>query len=134
MRSTTSLIQIIGRAARNPDAEVALYGDNFTESIIKSLRETYRRRKIQKQFNKEHNITPAQAISNIKDLEIVKTDEKFKPQSQQTDKKKLKRMTKKEKNIILKDLKKQLKQAVDNWEFKKADKLKTQIQEIENQD
>ncbi len=66
---------------------------------------------------------------------MVKTDEEFKPQSQQvTNKKKLKRMTKKEKRIILKDLKKQLKKAVDNWEFKKADQLKNQIKQIQESD
>lgn len=75
MRSTTSLIQIIGRAARNPNSEVVLYADQWTESIIKSLRETYRRRNIQMQFNIENNITPTLAISNIKDLGSVKTDE-----------------------------------------------------------
>jgi excinuclease ABC subunit B len=54
LRSTTSLIQIIGRAARNPKSEVILYADTFTESIIKALRETYRRRNIQEKFNKKH--------------------------------------------------------------------------------
>lgn len=131
LRSTTSLIQIIGRAARNPNSEVVLYGDEFTEPMIKSLRETHRRRKIQKQHNEKNDITPQKAMSNVKDLEMVKTDEEFKPQKHQTSKKKLKRMTKKEKKIILKDLKKQLQKAVDNWEFKKAEKLKQQINEIE---
>jgi excinuclease ABC subunit B len=48
------LIQIIGRASRNPDSEVVLYADQFTESMVKALRETYRRREIQDKFNKEH--------------------------------------------------------------------------------
>ena len=52
LRSTTSLIQIIWRAARNPNSEVILYADTFTESMIKALRETYRRRNIQEKFNK----------------------------------------------------------------------------------
>jgi excinuclease ABC subunit B len=75
LRSTTSLIQIIGRAARNPQSEVILYADAFTESMIKALRETYRRRSIQEKFNIEHHITPQAAQSNVKNLEIVKTDE-----------------------------------------------------------
>ncbi|NOZ44574.1 MAG: hypothetical protein GXP45_05560 [bacterium] len=75
LRSTTSLIQIIGRASRNPKGEVILYGDNMTESMTKSLRETYRRRKIQGDFNIENNIKPTTAISNAKNLESVKTDE-----------------------------------------------------------
>jgi hypothetical protein len=74
LRSTTSLIQIIGRAARNPNSEVILYADAFTESMIKSLRETYRRRDIQQKFNELHGITPSVALSNVKNLESVKTD------------------------------------------------------------
>ena len=54
MRSTTSLIQIIGRASRNPDSEVILYADQFTESMVKAMWETYRRREIQSKFNEEH--------------------------------------------------------------------------------
>jgi uvrABC system protein B len=54
LRSTTSLIQIIGRAARNPNSEVVLYADAFTESMLKSLRETYRRREIQQNFNQKN--------------------------------------------------------------------------------
>ena len=69
------MIQIIGRASRNPNGEVVLYADNFTESMIKALRETYRRRSIQEKYNKDHNISPKKASSNVKDLEVVKTDE-----------------------------------------------------------
>jgi excinuclease ABC subunit B len=54
---------------------VILYSDNFTESIVKALRETYRRRGIQGTYNKKHNITPEKAESNVKGLEVVKTDE-----------------------------------------------------------
>jgi excinuclease ABC subunit B len=54
LRSTTSLVQIIGRAARNPASEVILYADNFTESMLKALWETYRRRSIQEKHNTKH--------------------------------------------------------------------------------
>ncbi len=134
LRSTTSLIQIIGRAARNPNSEVVLYADNFTSSIIKALWETYRRRNIQLQYNQEHWITPTKAISNIKSLDLVKTDEelKFEPQIIKKWKiKKLKKMTKKEKEIILSDLKKQMETAVKNWEFEKAAVLRDKIKELE---
>ena len=133
LRSTTSLIQIIWRASRNPHSEVILYSDNFTESIVKALRETYRRRGIQDIYNKKHNITPEKAESNIKGLEVVKTDEVLSQwfawlTREKT--KKLKRMTKVEKEIILKDLKKQLDDSITAWEFENAAVIRDQIKEI----
>ncbi len=134
LRSTTSLIQIIGRASRNPNSEVVLYADNFTESIIKSLRETYRRRHIQQKHNTQHWITPTQAYSNTKDLEIVKNDENLKQDFNLVTRgkvKKLKRMTKTEKSIIAKDLKSQLDEAIGLREFEKAALIRDQLKEIE---
>lgn len=134
LRSTTSLIQIIWRAARNPHGEVILYADMMTESMVKSLWETHRRRKIQDDFNKEHNITPSIASSNIKDLETVKTDadltQSFDSLQVRWQNKRLKRMTKKEKDLILTDLKKQLDQAIQTWDFESAVLLRDQIKEI----
>ena len=84
LRSTTSLIQIIWRASRNPKSEVVLYADKFTEAIVKSMRETYRRREIQQAFNTEHWITPQKASSNIKELESVRTDQNLEQQLTQS--------------------------------------------------
>lgn len=133
LRSTTSLIQIIWRAARNPLSEVILYADKVTESMVKSLWETYRRRDIQHKHNIKNNITPQKATSNVKELESVKTDEDL-TQTFSADmfkKRKLKRMTKKEKEIILKDLKSQLDEAIKAWEFEKAAVIRDQIKEID---
>ena len=135
LRSTTSLTQIIWRAARNPNSEVVLYADSFTESIVKSLWETYRRRGIQNQFNIEHNITPKAAHSNVKNLESVKTDEEL--IQQQNSKftrgkvKRLKKMTKAEKNLIMKDLKSQMDNAIAEWRFEDAAIIRDQIKELE---
>lgn len=135
LRSTTSLTQIIWRAARNPNSEVVLYADNFTESMIKSLRETYRRRRIQNNFNIEHHITPKAVRSNAKNLETVKTDEEL--VQQQTSAytrgkvKRLKRITKAEKNLIMKDLKKQMDSAIAEWRFEDAAVIRDQIKELE---
>lgn len=133
LRSTTSLIQIIWRAARNPNSEVCLYAEQFTASITKSLYETYRRRQIQQEYNLKHWITPQKAISNIKDLNVVKSDDELQniPIWAKSKMKKLKRMTKKEKDIILKDLKSQLDQAIANRDFESAAIIRDQIKEIE---
>lgn len=134
LRSTTSLVQIIGRAARNPDSEVILYADYFTESIIKALRETYRRRHTQDAFNIAHHITPRKATSNIKDLESVKTAEVL---TQWFDKltrgkvKRLKRLTKAEKVFIASDLKKQLDTAIADWRFEDAAIVRDQLKELD---
>lgn len=134
LRSTTSLIQIIGRAARNPRSEVVLYADQRTESMLKSLRETYRRRTIQIAHNVAHGITPEIATSNVKDLHIVKTDDDL-PQDfgllARGATKKLKRLTKREKEIIMSDLKSQLDEAIALWEFEKAAFIRDQIKELE---
>lgn len=134
LRSTTSLIQIIGRAARNPHSEVVLYAETFTRSIVKSLRETYRRRWVQQSFNLKNNITPEKAISNIKNLQSVKSDKELEPQEMfatRKKSKKLKRMTKKEKTMILTDLRKQLDEAIANWEFEQAATIRDNIKELE---
>lgn len=134
LRSTTSLIQIIGRAARNPHSEVVLYADQRTESMIKALWETYRRRSIQLAFNVANNITPKIAISNVKDLDVVKTDENLKQDFNLLTRgktKRLKRLTKKEREIIMLDLKQQLDGAIAAWEFERAASIRDQIKELE---
>jgi len=73
LRSDTSLIQIIGRAARNSEARVIMYADNQTDSMKRAISETYRRRKIQDDYNKEHGIIPKTIIKDVKNtLEITK--------------------------------------------------------------
>lgn len=136
LRSTTSLIQIIGRAARNPDSEVVLYGENITESMTKALRETYRRRNIQIRYNHKHGIEPKKAISNVKDIETVKTDEELSQWFNLVTRwkiKRLKKMTKKEKLIVVQQLRSQLDEAVKAREFEKAALLRDQIKDIENE-
>ncbi|HSP48023.1 MAG TPA: excinuclease ABC subunit UvrB, partial [Clostridiaceae bacterium] len=73
LRSETSLIQTIGRAARNSEAKVILYADRITGSMERAMSETYRRRAIQKEFNEKHGITPTTVIKSIRDvIEITK--------------------------------------------------------------
>jgi excinuclease ABC subunit B len=68
LRSETSLIQIIGRAARNVEGRVTLYADNITGSMERAIGETSRRRELQLAYNKKHNITPRTIIKKIKDI------------------------------------------------------------------
>ena len=133
LRSMTSLVQIIWRAARNPHSEVILYADNMTESMSKALFETYRRRNTQIIHNTKYGIEPTKAISNIKDIDSVKTDNNLQSFDSLTrgKNKKLKRMTKKEKEIIMKDLKWQMDTAIANREFEKAAIFRDQIKELD---
>ena len=67
LRSERSLIQTIGRAARNANGRVIMYADELTESMEKAISETNRRRKIQEEYNKEHNITPKSIVKDVRD-------------------------------------------------------------------
>ena len=136
LRSSTALIQNIGRAARNPDSEVVLYADRFTGSMLTALYETYRRRKIQQKYNEDHDITPTQAISNVKELEIVKSDEILKMHEEykliKSGKgKKLKRATKKEKALIASELRQSLDEAIKERRFEDAAVIRDQLEELE---
>ncbi len=76
LRSETSLIQTIGRAARNANGHVLLYADRVTDSMARAMEETNRRRSIQEAYNKEHNITPQTIVKEVRDLiELTKVEE-----------------------------------------------------------
>lgn len=135
LRSNTALVQIIWRAARNPKWEVILYGDKFTPAILESLSETYRRRELQEKYNTKYWIIPTQAIWNAKNLETVKTDNDLDLKQDfnsliKWKNKRLKRMTKKEKEIILKDLKWQLDECIKKRDFENAAVVRDQIKEL----
>lgn len=132
LRSTTSLVQIIGRAARNPLSEVVLYADRCTPSMYRALHETYRRRDIQQSYNTKHGLTPQIAISNIKNLDVVKTDDWLQDfnLAHRGKNKRLKRLTKVEKQMMLKDLKWQLDHAISIRDFESAAQIRDQIKEL----
>ena len=105
-----------------------------TESMIKSLWETHRRREIQQTFNTTHHISPTIATSNIKNIETVKSDadlpQIFDALQIKGNIKRLKRMTKKEQEMIIIDLKKQLDAAIAIWDFEMAAIVRDQLKEL----
>lgn len=113
LRDTKSLIQIIGRAARNVNSKVVLYADNFTESIKKALTETERRRNIQRDYNKEHNIIPQTIIKPIKEKEVDVADTKHVPKKEIP-------------NIII-ELETEMEKAADALDFERAIELRDRI-------
>jgi excinuclease ABC subunit B len=136
LRNETSLIQTIGRAARNVNGRVVLYADNITQSIEKAVSETSRRRVIQMEYNKEHGITPKtieKAIKNIleefgfdaKKLKSKKYKEKILEMDLVGDARPLKE--------ILKEKKEKMKEAADKLEFELAAILRDEIVQLEKE-
>ncbi len=116
LRSERSLIQTIGRCARNANGHVILYGDKVTESMQYAIDETKRRRDIQTKYNLEHGITPKTIIKEIRDL-ISNVDTK-------EDKKETKKMTKKEKIDMMSRIEEEMKEAAKNLDFERAMELR----------
>ena len=112
LRSTRSLIQTIGRAARNQNGKVIMYADNYSDSMNEAIKETERRRHIQEEYNKIHGITPKTINKEIKD--IVSNEIK-------DNKKKL---SKKERLEQINELEKQMREAAKNMDFEKAMELR----------
>jgi excinuclease ABC subunit B len=125
LRSETSLIQTIGRAARNVDGRVILYADRMTGSLERAIHETERRRKIQLEYNKKHNITPQTIIKKIKDIteELKKDHDKSVAFELAIDKK----LFAKNPNKLIKLKEKQMTEAVKVLDFETAAILRDEI-------
>ncbi|MFK7968666.1 MAG: excinuclease ABC subunit UvrB [Rickettsiaceae bacterium] len=126
LRSETSLIQTIGRAARNSEGRVLLYADKMTNSINKALHETSRRRKLQQEYNLQHNITPKTITSKVHALlelervsSVVKTNKNSIDESIITNPKKIK--------SYIEELRKKMRKCASDLEFEEASKLRDQI-------
>ena len=129
LRAETSLIQTIGRAARNAEGKVIMYADKITGSMEGAIRETNRRRKIQSEYNIEHGITPKTIVKSVRDLiEIGSSDEEKVSKKKKNNAK----MTKKEKEAMIEKLTKEMKEAARHLEFEKAAFLRDKISEIRN--
>lgn len=125
LRSETSLIQTIGRAARNANGEVIMYADSVTPSMERAITETVRRREIQEQYNKEHNITPQTIKKDVRDVIEITSKEKFDDKVAKN-----KKLSAKEKEILIKRLTQEMKEAAKLLEFEHAAYLRDKINEI----
>jgi len=123
LRSTRSLIQTIGRCARNANGHVILYGDKITDSMREAIDETTRRRKIQEEYNKKHNIIPKTIIKEIREV-ISNVDDK---------KEKKKKMTKKELAFEIDRIEQEMREAARNLDFERAMELRDILFEIKSQ-
>lgn len=120
LRSERSLIQTIGRAARNANGKVIMYADTISAAMEKAIEETERRRKIQKEYNEKNNIIPKTIIKDIP--EVISNTQKDKKQ-----------MTKKEKEKTLFDIEKEMKKAAKSLDFERAMELRDALFELKSE-
>ncbi len=123
LRSERSLIQTIGRAARNAEGTVIMYADVVTDSMERAITETERRRAIQEKYNKEHNITPKTIIKKVNDIIEISTHA-------EDDKKPKKKLTRAEREKLIEQLTKEMKAAAKLLEFEHAAYLRDKIKEL----
>ena len=130
LRAERSLIQTIGRAARNANGKVIMYADNMTGSMERAIAETNRRRKIQKEYNEKHGIVPKTIIKDIRDVIEIGKSEKDALGKGGKGAKKLSRL---ERERLIEDLTKQMKAASAKLEFEQAAYIRDRIKELRNQ-
>ena len=127
LRSETSLIQTIGRAARNSEGHVVMYADVMTDSMRNAIEETNRRREIQEAYNKEHGITPTTIKKAVRDLIAVS---KAVAETEMKMKKDPESMSKKELKNLISQLEKQMRQAAADLNFEQAAELRDKMIEL----
>lgn len=123
LRSTRSLIQTIGRCARNANGHVIMYADKMTDSMQEAISETARRRAIQEKYNKEHNIEPKTIVKEIRD--VISNVDSVKD-------KKSKKLTKKEQALIVENIEEEMREAAKNLDFERAMELRDILFEMKS--
>ena len=127
LRSETSLVQTIGRAARNSEGHVIMYADNMTDSMHAAITETERRRTIQDKYNKEHGITPQTIKKDIRDLIKISDDHEEESTGYEKD---MESMSKKELKEVIERLSKKMNQAAAELNFEMAAQLRDELKEF----
>ena len=122
LRSSRSLIQTIGRCARNSKGHVIMYADTISEAMDYAIKETARRRKIQEEYNKEHNIVPKTIIKEIREVISNKIDESPKEE----------KLSKKDKKELAIKVEQQMKEAAKNLDFERAMELRDILFELKS--
>ncbi|SHJ35713.1 excinuclease ABC subunit UvrB [Lutispora thermophila] len=129
LRSETSLIQTIGRAARNVDGKVIMYADSITDSMRRAINETNRRRKIQSEYNEEHGITPKTIYKAVREvIEATKTGEEIEKYNAKPKEK----INKEEIKSIIEALEQEMKEYAKNLQFEKAAEIRDRIKELKD--
>lgn len=130
LRSETSLIQTIGRAARNSESRVIMYADRITGSMDRAIKETNRRREIQKEYNEEHGIVPQTIIKEVRDvIEATKVAEEsvdYKAEEQAN-------LSAKDKKKLIKQYTDEMMDAAKNLQFERAAELRDMIEKLKKQ-
>ena len=130
LRSETSLIQTIGRAARNAEGHVIMYADVMTDSMRNAISETERRRKVQMAYNEEHGITPKTIQKSVRDL--ISISKKVAAEELRMEKDP-ESMSAKELEKLIKDVTKQMKKAAAELNFEAAAELRDKLLELKKQ-
>ncbi|KKQ14835.1 MAG: UvrABC system protein B [candidate division WS6 bacterium GW2011_GWF1_36_8] len=126
LRSKTSLVQTIGRAARHVQGRVIMYADNMTDSMKYAISETNRRREYQKKYNEEHGITPTSIVKEIRGS-LVEKEEEINVDDEYVEK-----LDQKQKRLLIKKLEAKMLLAADGMQFEKAAEYRDQIKEIQS--
>jgi excinuclease ABC subunit B len=130
LRSERSLIQTIGRAARNAEGHVIMYADKITNSMELALNETKRRREIQQEYNKKHGITPQTIQKEIRDVIRATLAAEEQEEYETSVTKKLTKLTKKERDKVISDMESEMKEAAKALNFERAAELRDLILEL----
>mgnify|MGYP001770663672 CR=1 FL=1 len=128
LRSVTSLVQTIGRAARNVEGTVIMYADRVTESMQHAISETERRRRIQEEYNRAHHITPQTVQKAVRD--VIQATRQTGPALPD---KKVQDLTARERVKLINQIRKEMKEASRNWEFERAAMLRDMLLELEKE-